>query len=653
MVSLPASVSPTSTRTGAGDVEVGGLRGREALERLRNVIGRVEVPWRPATAEESFEIVRRRLFQPMTDPEQFKARDVVARAFAELYRTQPGEFPSECREAEYERRIKAAYPIHPEVFDRLYEDWASLVGFQRTRGVLRLMAAVIHSLWQQGDKSPLILPSTIPMDDSRVEFELTRYLSDNWVPVIQKDIDGPGSLPVQIDGDVPNLGRHSACRRVARTIYLGSAPTVTAANRGLEDRRIKLGCVMPGESPVVFGDALRRLAAQATYLYSDGTRYWYAPQPNVTSLAEDWAQQFLQQPDLIAQEIERRVRDEVRRATGEFSAVHPFARSTHDVPDEPGARLVILGTEASHERTGESPALGVAMEILEWRGNQPRIYRNALVFLAADRTRLQDLDKAVARYLAWESILRDREALNLDPHQARTAEKQRESADTTVKALLPEAFQWLLVPVQRTPQDPVEWETMRLRGSDSRAVRASKKLVSDALLYTQLGATVLRMELDKVPLWRGDHVEIRHLVEDFFRYLYLPRLKDPAVLTSAAADGVALLTWEPETFAYAESFDENAQRYRGLRVGQHITLSASGPVGLLVKPEVARRQLEQERVIQPAPDGGSGPGGGPGGGVDDGNDDGSVSPPPPPSRVLKRFRGSVRLNPFSLAGQAG
>ena len=123
VISLPAS--DTSGTSHADDVEVGGTRGREALDRLRNVVGRVESSWRPASAEEGFEIVRRRLFQPLSDPAQFKDRDVVARAFAELYRTQQAEFPPECREAEYEQRIKAAYPIHPEIFDRLYTDWST------------------------------------------------------------------------------------------------------------------------------------------------------------------------------------------------------------------------------------------------------------------------------------------------------------------------------------------------------------------------------------------------------------------------------------------------------------------------------------------------------------------------------------------------
>ena len=156
MISLPTSDMEFVDAPG-NVAEVGGQQGIEALQRLKNVIGRVEASWRPASAEEGFEIVRRRLFQPLAGNEAFKQRDVVAREFADFYRMQHQEFPSECRDADYERRIKSAYSIHPEIFDRLYEDWSTLVNFQRTRGVLRLMAAVIHPLWEKGDRNPLII----------------------------------------------------------------------------------------------------------------------------------------------------------------------------------------------------------------------------------------------------------------------------------------------------------------------------------------------------------------------------------------------------------------------------------------------------------------------------------------------------------------
>ena len=600
VVSLPASDTSGSPHTQADDTEVGGQRGREALDRLRNVIGRLESSWRPASAEEGFEIVRRRLFEPLVEREQFVARDTVARAFHDLYRTQQQEFPPECSKTDYETRLKAAYPIHPEVFDRLYDDWSTLVKFQRTRGVLRLMASVIHSLWEKGDRNPLILPSNIPIDDRRVENELTRYLSDNWVPVIEKDVDGPNSLPLQLDGQVPNLGKFHATRRVARTVYLGSAPTMTAAHQGLEDRRVKLGCVMPGESPQVFGDALRRLAATATYLYQDGPRYWYSTQPTVTKLADDRAEQLKRDADKVAKEIADRVRADVKK-TGDLSRVHPLPPSSHDVPDDLDARLVVIGTEHPYSREAGNDAEVFAKSILESRGNSPRIYKNSLVFLAVDKTRLQDLDEAVRRYLAWESILDEKDKLNLSPHQVKQAEQQRDGANGTVTARIPEAYQWLLVPTQSTPQSPVEWQSFRLTGQDALAVRASKKLKNDELLVTSLGSARLRMDLDKVPLWRGDHVAIRQLVEDFGRYLYLPRVRDPEVLLGAIRGGFSLLTWEKDSFAYAESYDEGAGRYRGLRGGQHPAVVDADSPDLVVKSEIARKQLDAETRTEPPP----------------------------------------------------
>ena len=592
VISLPASDTAGSPHTQADDVEVGGQRGREALDRLRNVVGRVESSWRPASAEEGFEIVRRRLFEPLADQAHFKDRDVVARAFAELYRTQHQEFPPECHDADYEKRIRAAYPIHPEIFDRLYTDWSTLVKFQRTRGVLRLMAAVIHSLWEKGDKNPLILPANIPIDDQRVQFELTRYLSDNWIPILEKDVDGPSSLPLRIDGEVPNLGKFAACRRVARTIYLGSAPTATAANRGVEDRRVKLGCVMPGESPAVFGDALRRLAAAATYLYQDGPRYWYSTQPTVTKLAEDRAEQLKRDPDKVVQELDKRLRSDLRKM-GEFKRVHPMPGTSADVPDDLDARLVVLGVDHAYIKEPDNAAERAAKAIFETRGTAPRLYRNTLIFLAADKTRLQDLDEAVRKFLAWESILDEKDTLDLSPYQVKQADAQKTAADGTVTARLPETYQWLLVPTQENPQAPVTWQVVRLSGSEALADRASKKLKNDELLVANFAASRLRMEMDRVPLWRGNHVAIRQLVEDFGRYLYLPRLQTTAVVLNAIRAGLELLTWEHDAFAYAENYDEAAGRYRGLRFGALVNVTGDD-TGLLVRPEVARRQIDQE-----------------------------------------------------------
>src|SRR5690606_1836210 len=221
------------------------------------------------------------------------------------------------------------------------------------------------------------------------------------------------------------------------TTLFRSAPMVGAANRGLEDRRIKLGCVMPGEPAALFGDALRRLASSATYLYQDGTRYWYSTQPTVTKLAEDRAEQLRRDPDAVIEEIRKRVQHDVR-APSDFSRVHVFPTSSQDVPDELDARLVVLSVDYCHSRDPNTPALEQARQILDFRGNAPRLYKNTLVFLAADQSRLDELDEAVRLYLAWKSIVADRESLNLSAHQVRQAETQLQAADSTVNARIPE-----------------------------------------------------------------------------------------------------------------------------------------------------------------------------------------------------------------------
>src|SRR5260370_7639007 len=100
----------------ASEGEPGGEGGREAADRLQRIFGRLESPWRPADAEEGFEIVRRRLFQDINDSTLFVARDAVIKGYMELYRTQPQEFPSNSREAQSEPPLKFAYPTHPKLF---------------------------------------------------------------------------------------------------------------------------------------------------------------------------------------------------------------------------------------------------------------------------------------------------------------------------------------------------------------------------------------------------------------------------------------------------------------------------------------------------------------------------------------------------------
>ena len=219
---------------------------------------------------------------------------------------------------------------------------------------------------------------------------------------------------------------------------------------------------------------------------------------------------------------------------------------------------------------------------------------------------------------------------------------------------MPEAYQWLLVPTQNTPQAKIEWQAFRLSGQDALAVRVSKKLKNDELLVTSLAGTRLRMDLDRVPLWRGDHVSIKQLTEDFARYLYLPRLAETKVLLDAINDGLTLLTWEDETFAYADGFDEATGKYRGLRSGQrvHVTEADSG---LVVKSEAARRQLSATSpVTAGTSSGNTSTAGAPGPTTDPIQSDPFALTSPPQARPQpKRFHGSVALDATRVGRDAG
>lgn len=631
------------------DIEVGGESGRVALDRIRNVFGRVEAIWKPASASESFEIVRRRLFEPISD---FTARDAVCRAFADMYRANKGEFPAECREADYEDRLKSAYPIHPELFDRLYQDWSTLERFQRTRGVLRLMAAAIHDLWEREDKSLLIMPSTVPLDSHTVRTEITRYLPEGWAGVLDKDVDGSMSVPLALDRDNPNLGRYSAARRVARAVFIGSAPSVAAQRvRGIEEIRIKLGCVQPGEAPATFGDSLRRLTEKLTYLYSDGSRYWFDVHPTVTRIARDRAAQF--KADVVEDEIIRRLRAATKERA-DFAGVHTAPADSSEVPDEQACRLVVLAPKSPYTKAnGGSPSHIAAQDILDKRGNSPRLHRNMLVFLAPDRERLTELEQSVRDWLAWTSIDQEKEQLNLDAVQRRQADTSLGKAKEAIDSRIGETYRHLLIPTQEGT-GPIEWTRVPLQGQEPIVMRASKKMKAEEHLVLTWSPALLKRELDRW-LWKDQpHLGVKQLWEYLCKYLYLPRLKDESVLLDVVRQGAGSLTWK-DFYAYASAYDESTGRYQGLVAGQipHVTLDSAS---VIVKPDVAAAQLAKDAEQQA-------------GGIYTPSGDSVEGQPAlegifavdvpagatlqPPTVKLTRFHGSVALDPSRMGRDAG
>lgn len=624
----------------ASRIEMGGPKGVAAFDQLSNLFKRVATPWQSTRTEEGYEIVRRRLFESHMD---YPARDAVVKAFYDLYTSTKGSFPSNCAEQEYRRKLEACYPIHPELFDKLDGVWSTLEKFQKTRGVLRFMASVISELWQRDDRNLVIMPASVPLDSPRVSSVVKEVLpgGGSWDGVISTDIDGQGAQAHLIDSDNSSLGKYSACRRVARSIFIAAAPT-SGPNRGVDDQHLLLSCVQPGENPEKFGDALRRLSNKATYLYRDAARSWFALQPSVTRLAQDRLKTYLDEGDAVDAEILTRLRKWEGRSV--FPGGAQLVQVPADVPDEMAVRLVLLPPTATHSKNADgSPALEKAEEVLTQAANRPRSYRNGLLFLAADEGQLQRLKEAAAAYLAWDSIQRNQDQLELTQHDKTLAAQKVRENNETASSRLGETWCHILVPTVKDPQsNTISWSTVPCPGSADKVRTAMKKLTDKELLHAQFNPFHLKRELERHLWGQKNHITTRSVADAFGTYLFFPRLLHQDLLLDAIRAAFSSQSLLCDFFGYAEAYDDAEEKYLGLCTTTPPAYPSIGE-SVLIKPDVAMAQANAAKPTATGK-GDTTPGGGGGStttttGTSNGGDD---NPQPKPA-TKTRYYGSVEI----------
>jgi len=551
------------------EIEAGSQRGVAALRALEKTFGRIQALWKPVATEEAFEIVRRRLFEPVRDG---KTRDAVCRAFADAYVAEGVKLPAETQEGRYFDRLMQAYPIHPEVFDRLYEDWTTIDGFQRTRGVLKLMAKVIYRLWKDDNKDAMILPGSLPLHDGSSRNELTYYLPAGWDAVVEKDIDGDRAETTELENREPRFGQVNAARRVARTLFLGSAPSSVAGKsgiRGLDRARVLLGCLQPGQTSATYVDALNRLADRLHYLNSSGdktqdaTRYWFDTRANLRREMEDRKRRFDDNTD-----VRGKIAEALKKMVGQaafFDGLHIFTPSS-DVPDDSALRLVVLAPEHWHSRDEDRASTAAVLDYVRNNGSKPRYRGNRLIFLAPDMAILNRLRDVARTALAWHSIVEDvKEArLNIDLLQKKQAEKELQSAEEVVPRAARECYKWLLCPVQNTPTDPkITVEALPLNTSGATAGTEIERVCLDnELVITTWSPIHLRTKLKEL-YWKDGRTAVAAMTfwEDSLRYLYLPRLKNKDSLIKAIRSG----TTSKDFFGTA--YGQQGDKYEGFMIG--------------------------------------------------------------------------------------
>ncbi|MBX9611601.1 MAG: DUF499 domain-containing protein [Burkholderiales bacterium] len=637
------------------DKEAGSQRGMKALASLSHYFGRVQALWKPVGTEEAFEIVRRRLFTTINDK---LAAESVCRAFADYYTANSNDFPRETQESRYFDRLVHAYPIHPEVFDRLYEDWSSLDNFQRTRGVLKLMAKVIHRLWMDNDKDPLIMPGSFPLADANTRNEVIYYLPQGWDPVVERDIDGERAETTEIENRDTRLGSVQACRRAARAIFLGSAPTTTAQMvRGVELERIVLGVAQPGQQVGIYKDALRRLGDRLHYLNSGNNRFWFDTRPNLRREMEERKRRFQDKEDVFPA-----IRERLQRsfASGVFGGTHIFTASG-DVPDDWQLRLVVLPPDAAFNRGGQSLAITRAAEILKHRGDQPRFKQNRLIFLAADFDSVSRLKDQVRSTLAWQSIVSDIKEmkLNLDQFQSRQASASAEDANEALRRMIRETYKWMLAPMQEAKPgkglSEIQWEHWPVSPSAPNLSQEMERVLKENELLIAEWAPIHLVKVLKDWFWKEDVKEVSALNvwQQSCQQLYLPRIKDDVAFQNTMAMGAE----SRDFFGFAQGKEDD--RYVGFSFDLRTSLILDSAL-LLIEPVAAARYAEAQRAAEeaarPQSEGFAGYAAGsttiPPRAEDSAKPTESFSgkSPTPPS-IKKQFYGSIELDPIQAKKQ--
>ena len=581
-----------------GQLQAGGEGGMTALDTLESILERVDTVSIPLEVDNAYEVVRRRLFSNEIDETE---RDLTCEAFRKMYQNSRNEYPPGVNDQRYLQRMKDCYPIHPEIFDRLFEDWSVIPGFQRTRSVLRIMATCISRLYQEQDPSLLIMPGNLTLDDPALADEFTRLLAragGNWAPVVQ-EVDSHGSRTDQIDRNSQSfIEVGSAARRIARTIFLGSA--TGRAVKGISQQQIHLGVVEPGQGVSVYNDALSRMSGNLYFLYNLDDRYYFHTQENLNKVATDRAAEYTED-DIHAEIVSR-----LERAIGRDPSVQVCPISPSAVKDSETIQYVILHPHASlPSREKETDiARDTARNILTYSTDdeKPRTFRNTLLFIAARRDDIRDLKNLVKNYLAWNSIMNGdvlhRALTHLEGAWLDQTTENLESAEDAVTTALFKAYRWTLAPTQADPQkNAYDFSIADTKVDDRRIIsRLRDKFIEDDAIVTKIAPEIFAAQL-KQYVWNSDayqdHIEIDRLWELMAQNVYMQlRLRDRSVLANRIREGIAA-----GTFGYASAYEDGD--YRNFRFEEQIggLRIVEGSTGVLINPEMAKLIKEE----QPAP----------------------------------------------------
>ncbi len=424
-------------------------RGQEILNSLERRFGRMGADIKPVADEEIYEVVRRRLFESLGDE---ITRERVVDAYMNMYQQHRNEVPNDATRTAYKQRMLGAYPFHPMLVDALYLRWGSHSDFQRTRGVLRLLASIVGDLWERrhtGTQSqPLIQPCHLRWDIDALHAALTRLWGIAYDSVAAADVIGDRATSRLLDEE---RGGEYQTERIAQglaaAILLGSFGT-QGGRVGFSTKDLKLCVSRPTlnwgytDGALLALDEERAFFLQNAAAGSLGTRYWFGTKPRLNKLVVQYKNQFAQKT--FDDEIIDAVEEQIKTIKADPATWRVLANPETNLAEQRSLVLLAMPPSCEYSDNGGARLIRSAVEekLLQLSlkcGAKDRIYRNTLLFLIPSSRGLSRLRNALREVKAFEEVKRDY-ASQMDNDEQKELEKRLDAANKAVTEALGAAY---------------------------------------------------------------------------------------------------------------------------------------------------------------------------------------------------------------------
>ena len=499
-----------------------GEEGERSLNELQRIYGRVEAVYTPVEGVEIYEVIRKRLFDDFVDE---KTRKKVAQSYFDLYQKLGTDVPPEVREIEYRERIEHAYPFHPELIDVLYERWGSYSTFQRTRGVLRLLAQVVADQYNRKVASPLIQSSLVNLGDQAIRREFVKHIGNEYDSVIAADIAGKNAKAPRIDKEMGSeYEKYGIATGIATSVFLYSFSGAEKKETTLP--RIRISLLREGIPHTIVGDAISKLEEELWYFHSEKKQYAFRNQPNLNRV-------ILQKEETISDsKIKEKLKESTQKNVGRAFEIYLWPESSSDVQDNKSLKLSILSPEFLCD---DEKIKKLADEIFEKAGSGFRVYKNTLFLLAMDGVQYLSLSKSLKRFLALEDILNDKNFLvALAKESQDELKKKFKDVEKEIPFKLLTAYRYLGL----LGETGLEWKDMgipTIGSSGSISERVKQYLKDQERILSRLTPKYI---IDKTFAKDENEKSLRDIYELSLKTPGMPIPEDDNVLYEAVKEGV-------------------------------------------------------------------------------------------------------------------